>query len=217
MNSGSSSESLDRGQNLRGGKRNGPVPAKVEPFTARTDHNPRDLRSWAKRTGFVSGYSSEAGASASEKYDSVGFDLERGLDQKNGGSSPKIEIDPILGRTRPNRGNEIEPASVPAHGGARNENDESQRRRNEPNLGFNDENKVSFKGNGDANGIVNRESNGHGIAAVAPVSEEKKEDNDIAERDVKVNLYPEGEEHVDEGWQRPSELKCGLRENPGFG
>nr|POF23708.1 hypothetical protein CFP56_72222 [Quercus suber] len=35
---------------------------------------------------------------------------KRGFDHRNGGgSSPKIEIDPILGRTRPNQGIEIEP------------------------------------------------------------------------------------------------------------
>ncbi|KAI4328127.1 hypothetical protein L6164_020508 [Bauhinia variegata] len=227
------SESLGRIQTLRNDKRNGSVPvnAKVEPFVARTDHNPRELRSWAKRTGFVSDYSGEAGSSASEKYDSVGFELERGLlDQRGGGSSPKIEIDPVLGRTRPNRGNEIEPAAGPTHGSIRHQNNggfslrdgtvgsENQERRNgnEQVLGSKDEKSNGFKGNGNANGIVNGDSNGRGIAAVAPVPEQRKED-DIPERDVKVNVYPEGEEPADGDWQRPSQLNCGLRENPGFG
>ena len=55
----------------------------------------------------------------SEGYDSsAGFDLEKGFGHRGGGSSSKIEIDPILGRTRWNRGEEIEPIYE-----NRNEND----------------------------------------------------------------------------------------------
>ena len=43
---------------------------------ARSDHNPKELKSWAKRTGFVSNYSGEVGTSASENFDSVGFDVK---------------------------------------------------------------------------------------------------------------------------------------------
>ena len=35
--------------------------------------------------------------------------------------------------------------------------------------------------------------------------------------DVKVNVFPEGEEVGDGGWQGPLGLKCGLKENPGIG
>ncbi|XP_061349982.1 nucleobase-ascorbate transporter 11-like isoform X2 [Gastrolobium bilobum] len=194
---------MERGEdpNVRGGtgKRHGGVAAKVEPFVARSEHSPRELRSWAKRTGFVSDYSGEAGTSASEKFES--------LERKGGVFSPKIELDPVLGRTRPNRGNEIEPAS---HGGATT----TERKGNEPVLALapDGEKKVGFRGN--VNGNAN--SNGHGISAVAPVPEEKKEEEDVLRGDVKVNLYPEGEEPADGGWHGPSELKCGLKENPGF-
>nr|KYP66235.1 Nucleobase-ascorbate transporter 11 [Cajanus cajan] len=102
METGSSSEFLDRGKAMRGGGTGmkhdvGAAKAKVEPFVARSDHDPQELRSWAKRTGFMSDYSGEAGTSASEKFDSVGFDVKSVDDQREGGSSPKIEIDPVLG------------------------------------------------------------------------------------------------------------------------
>lgn len=185
--------------------RHGSAGARVDPFVPRSEHNPRELRSWAKRTGFVSDYSGEAGTSASEKFES--------LDRKGGGSSPKIELDPVMGRTRPNRGNEIEPASHGAGG----------RNGNEPLLALapDGDRKVGFRGNdnGNGNGVVNRDSNGHGVSAVAPVPEENKEEEDVAQGDVKVNLHLEGEQPAtaDGGWQGPSGLKCGLKENPGFG
>lgn len=216
MEIGSSSESLDKIEAPRNGKKHNPVPVRVEPFVPKTDHNPRELRSWAKRTGFVSDYSGEAGSSASEKFDSIGFNLERNHEQKKGGSSPKIEIDPILGRTRRERENEIEQENAPTR-------EAMTRKENERvlNLGSENQKKIGFRENGNgnavANGRMNRESNGHGTSAVAPVPEVKKEEEDVAEGDVKVNVYENGEENGEGGWQRPSGLKCGLREKPGFG
>lgn len=189
-------------RSVRGGtgKRQGLVEAKVEPFVPKTDHNPRDLRSWAKRTGFVSDYSGEAGTSGSEKFEPF---ERRG---RGSSSSPKIEIDPVLGRTRPNnRGIEIQPAP--------------QRTENETVLALDPdgEKRVGFRGN--ENGDVN--GGGHGVSAVAPVPEEKNEEEEVEnvapQGEVKVNLYPEGVEPVDGGGQGPSGLKCGLKENPGFG
>ena len=79
-----------------------------------------------------------------------------------------------------------------------------------------------FRGNANANsnvnGVLNRESSGHGTSMVAPLSEVKNEEEDMAEGDVKVNMYPEGEGPGEGGWwQRPPGLKCRLRENTGFG
>ncbi|KAE9613337.1 hypothetical protein Lal_00027653 [Lupinus albus] len=192
-----------------GNNRNGSVDPKIDPFVPRREHNPRELRSWAKRTGFVSDYSGEVGSSASVKFESLG--------RRGEGSSPKIEIDPTMGRSRPNRGNEIQPDSL-GGGGVRNENE----------LVFasapDGDRKVGFRGSGNGNGngigMVNRDNNGHGISAVTPVPEEKKEEN-VAEGDVKVNVYSEAEQpptiaDADGGWKGPSELKCGLKENPGF-
>ena len=46
----------------------------------------------------------------------------------------------------------------------------------------------------------------------------KEEEEDVAEGDVKVDVYNEGEGlGGGGGWLRPHGLKCGLRENPGFG
>ena len=97
METGSSSEFLDRGKAMRDGtgKRHDVSDAKVEPFVPRSDHNPKELKSWAKRTGFVSDYSGEAGTSASENFDGVD-------DQREGGSPPKLESDLVLGLARPN-------------------------------------------------------------------------------------------------------------------
>ncbi|XP_062100457.1 nucleobase-ascorbate transporter 11 isoform X2 [Humulus lupulus] len=180
----------------RGSKQDFMLPTSVDPFVPRADHyNPRELRSWAKRTGFVSNYSTET--SASERNDSsAGFDLEKGHGHRADESSPKIEIDPILGRTRHNIGAEIEPASGNVNGVRRNENDgvrglrdENQRRRirDEP-VGREDGRRVDFNGNGNEKGNeiadrdVNRVGNGNGnrngvgIAAVNQAEEPKRDE-----------------------------------------
>ncbi|WJX93497.1 Nucleobase-ascorbate transporter 11 [Trifolium repens] len=236
METGSSSEILDKGKVMRGGNRKKKQDSngiKIEPFVPRRGHNPKDLKTWAKKTGFVSDYSGEAETSASENFDSVVVDV----DHREGGSSPKIEIDPVLGVARPNRDDEIELDYESKHGVRRSEKDtflrsnyalngivgnQNQRRKNgvEPVLDYGDK-KIDLRGNGDGdtNGVVNliRDSDGHGlgVAAVAPMPEKKNEEESVSE-DVKVNLYAEGEEVVDREWQRPSGMKYGLTENPGL-
>lgn len=75
--------SLDRPPRPR--PKPGPWPPRIEPFVpANTDFNPRDLRSWARRTGFnVSGESAVSrGEAATSGVASVGGgdqDLEKGL------------------------------------------------------------------------------------------------------------------------------------------
>ncbi|KAK7407196.1 hypothetical protein VNO78_08903 [Psophocarpus tetragonolobus] len=190
METGSNSEALNKNvaMSVRGGtgKKQGGVVGIVDPFVPKSEHNPRELRSWAKRTGFVSDYSGEAGTSGSQKFEA--------LDKRGGGSSPKIEIDPVVGRTRQN---EIE---TEAHGGATR-----------------GENGAVLDGRGrkekDLNGNVNN-GNGHGVSAVAPVTEEKE--GEEGNGDVKVNVYPEGEVPTDGGCQGPMGLKLGLKENPGI-
>ncbi|KAF4402180.1 hypothetical protein G4B88_017692 [Cannabis sativa] len=226
----------------RGSKQDSRLPD-VDPFVPRADHyNPRELRSWAKRTGFVSNYSTET--SATERNESSGgFDLEKGHGHRADESSPKIEIDPILGRTRPNVGAEIEPASGNGNGVRRNENDgvwglrdENQRRRirDEPvgrdngrrvdlNGSDNGNGNGNWKGNDIADRNVNRVGNGNGdgnrngvgVAAVNQ-AEEPKRDDGKAEVDVEMNSIPDGEEFDHGGWGRPTGIKCGLRDNPGF-
>ncbi|KAF3968510.1 hypothetical protein CMV_007616 [Castanea mollissima] len=208
MEAGSSSHFPDKPERVKGASissRLGSMFPKIEPFVPRIDHNPNELRSWAKRTGFVSDYSGEtrASASASDKNDSAGFDLERGFDHRNGGSSPKIEIDPVLGRTRPNQGIDIEPL-------VKNEN-QRRRKRDKPVLGDReDERKVGLNG-------VNGNGNGNEVPVVTPSAAEAKKEEEVAEREAKIEVYPELEEEAHGGgWRLPSEMKCGLRENPGF-
>lgn len=221
METGSSSQSLDKAEKVKGGgaaTRLGSVPKKIEPFVPRYDHNPKELKSWAKKTGFVSDYSWGPETSASEKNDGPGFDLEKGLDLRNGGSSPKIEIDPVLGRTKPTRGIEIEPVVRNERDGAVRGENQRRRIRDEPKE---DERNVGSNGNGNlnvhVNGIANRNANGNEVPAVAPATEPKKEDGGVAERDAKIDVYPNDEEPTHGGWRRPSGMKCGLRDNPGYG
>ena len=210
MEARSSSQFPDKPERVKGASissKLGSIFPKIKPFVPRIDHNPNDLRSWAKRTGFVSDYSGETRASASDKNDSAGFDLERGFDHRNGGSSPKIEIDPVLGRTKPNQGIEIEPL-------VKNEN-QRRRKRDKPVLGDKeDERKVGLNGvNGNVNGV-----NGNEVPLVTPSAAEAKKEEEVAEREAKIEVYPELEEEAyGGGWRLPSEMKCGLRENPGFG
>lgn len=68
MATGSSSKSLDKANKQKGTGSNLPPNNNnnnIESFVPRRDHDPRDLRSWAKRTGFVSIFSGESTASAS--------------------------------------------------------------------------------------------------------------------------------------------------------
>ncbi|XP_058006257.1 nucleobase-ascorbate transporter 11 isoform X2 [Hevea brasiliensis] len=244
METGSSSASVGKTEpqreRARSIKKLGSMLPKIDPFVPRTDHNPRELRSWAKRTGFVSTFSSETSTSNSEKFDSrTGFDLERGHNhQKNGGSSPKMEIDPVLGQTRPARGSEIEPASGTAsrsgnefrNGNDRNLGlrDENKRRRigDESVLGVRDEEReVGFNGNaiGDGNVNVNGSSTRNGSAygignevpAPTPALEPTKEEEN-AGTDIGIEIYPGGDDPDSGGWLRQSGMRLGLRDNPGF-
>ncbi|CAL1400107.1 unnamed protein product [Linum trigynum] len=199
----------------------------IEPYVPNTDHNPNDLRSWAKRTGFVSTFSAETTASNSSKFgnNSGGFDLEkgppaaaevrRGSNNAGGSTSPTIEIDPILGRTRPDRGVEIQPAASSSGGDERNGfgelRGENKKRRvgDEPLLGG----KENVSGTEAVDG-------GASSTILPPVAVQKKEEQ-IVGRDGGIDMYPGGgggggEEFPDGGWQRHGGMRFGLRENPGI-
>ncbi|XP_019185662.1 PREDICTED: nucleobase-ascorbate transporter 11 [Ipomoea nil] len=231
MESGSSSgmgEKVDR----RKGQRK---PEKIEPFVPRQGYDPRDLKSWAKRTGFVSTFSGETDTASLSGRDfsgrnlnvvangnsnsNVGFGLERGFD-KTESVSPKIELDPILGRTR-NRGVEIEPEMRPADrianngrdGGLRNENmrGENERRKGELDKNLrvpNEETKDAL------NGIASHNSNGneHVVQPATSAIDPKKEDGNV---DYAMEI-PDGEDPSSGGWLQSPRIKCGLRENPGY-
>ncbi|XP_058775138.1 nucleobase-ascorbate transporter 11-like [Vicia villosa] len=238
METGLSSKNLDKGRIKKGGnskkKELSSNGIKIEPFVPRRDHNPKELKTWAKRTGFVSDYSGEVGTSASGNFDSDVVDYDH---KEVGGSSPKIEIDPVLGVARPSQDDEIELDSESKHGGRRSEKDrflrpnyalnriignQNQKRKNGAELVLDyGEKKIDLRGNGETNGSTEnliRDINCHGlgVSAVVPLPEQKREEEGVNEGEVKVNLYAEGEEPAERGWDRPSEMKYGLTENPGF-
>ncbi|CAI0474314.1 unnamed protein product [Linum tenue] len=195
----------------------------IEPYVPNTDHNPNDLRSWAKRTGFVSTFSAETTTSNSSKFgnNSGGFDLEkgppaaaevrRGSNNAGGSTSPTIEIDPILGRTH--RGVEIQPAASSSGGDERNGfgelRGENKKRRvgDEPLLG------------GKENVSGTEAVDGGASSTTLPLVAVQKKEEQIVGRDGGIDMYPGGgggEEFPDGGWQRHGGMRFGLRENPGF-
>ncbi|XP_071706645.1 nucleobase-ascorbate transporter 11 [Rutidosis leptorrhynchoides] len=93
MERGSSSESRNKADKQKGQKQG----SRIEPFVTQGDHNAKDLRSWAKKTGFVSSiFSGEVGTSRNRT--------------AGGPVSPNTDIDPVPGRTRNSSTNfEIEP------------------------------------------------------------------------------------------------------------
>ncbi|KAK3211153.1 hypothetical protein Dsin_015859 [Dipteronia sinensis] len=229
MEGGSSSDSVEKHKTQKGHTKTrlGSMFPKIEPFVPRTDHfNPRELRSWAKKTGFVStNFSGETSTSSvSNKFDSAGFDVERGIEHnRGGGSSPKIEIDPILGRTKPPRGLEIEPDSSSGHEVRRNDNggvlgfrDGPGRIRNEPVLVDKVDERLNGNGVTRVNGTRNEAVNG-GVNEVPVVNHVgHKKDEEKFERDVQIDMYPGGEEAAHGGWGGQSEMRLGLRDNPGY-
>ncbi|XP_019709107.1 nucleobase-ascorbate transporter 11 isoform X2 [Elaeis guineensis] len=129
MESGSSSEGFGkREERPKGRQKLGPWPPLIEPFVPRTDHNPKELKSWARRTGFNPNVSGETTVSSIDERDPVErneapvaasaaagggrWDLEKGLGRRGEALSKRAEIGAILGRRRTgieNRGVEINP------------------------------------------------------------------------------------------------------------
>ncbi|KAJ8637510.1 hypothetical protein MRB53_011777 [Persea americana] len=239
METGSSSKTSENANQRKGRPKPGPWPLKIEPFVPHTDHNPGELISWAKRTGFNPNSSGEVSSSVGGKYTdekvvSPGFDLELGSDGLRDESSPKIEIDPILGRrlqgqiarstSAENRGIEIEPVAGNGNG-ARNRQDDAvvgsfeglkrgkaEKRRNgvEPVLGSNAEN------NRNAVEPILGAKNGNGREVPAEVpSAEPKQEVEKDERQVQIDV-PESPKPEHPAWRGPLRLNCGLRENPGW-
>ncbi|KAL8550201.1 hypothetical protein ACS0TY_008867 [Phlomoides rotata] len=193
---------------------------KIDPFLPKQGYDPRELRSWAKRTGFVSTFSGETERSMSGRRDlnegrNNGYtglgDLEKGILERNESISPKIEIDPILGRTR-KRGPEIEPVTGVDNARDRNgglgikdgvRRDENETRRN---AAVEANNALRTDG-------INRNENGNeqGVGVNAPVMEQKTCDGDLG-RGVHVN----GEDSGDGGWHPSPKMVIGLKDNPGY-
>ncbi|KAL8211264.1 hypothetical protein R6Q57_005701 [Mikania cordata] len=182
MERGSNSGSTNKADKQKGKK----LGSKIEPFVPQGDHNARDLRSWAKRTGFVSIFSGEVGTSRLH-----GVDLERDAGA-DGSVPPEIEIDPVPGRIRKQRF-EIVPDSNRNRGA--NESD--------PILSERDE--------GDKRNDVSATSGGDPV-----MEHSKKENEHIINKEMIDVKYPGGGgEFVDDEQNQP-EMKCGIRDNPGL-
>ncbi|KAD5960678.1 hypothetical protein E3N88_12150 [Mikania micrantha] len=183
MERGSNSGSTNKADKQKGKK----LGSKIEPFVPQGDHNARDLRSWAKRTGFVSIFSGEVGTSNRH-----GVDLERGAGA-DGSVSPEIEIDPVPGRIG-NQRFEICPNSNRNRGA--NESDPILSERHE----------------GDKRNDVSASSGGDPV-----MEHSKKENEHIINKEMIDVKYPGGGGEFVDGEQNQPELKCGIRDNPGLG
>ncbi|KAL9264762.1 Nucleobase-ascorbate transporter 11-like protein [Drosera capensis] len=231
-----------------GGSRRNPNPElgneepNVEPFVPRRNHDPRDLRSWAKRTGFVSGESDAGvGVSVGGGGERLRFDVEKGIEGRGGGGSPKIEIDPVLGRARVNRNFEIEGddgrlglrsdngvgrgrgQARRGEGGAALRYGDEERRGGLGNVGSGNSNgKRILNGNGNGDHIGNGNENGSGngvedgVSIVAPAAEEPRKNENEVESEVGIDVFHDPEEPVLGRFPRKYDLKCGITDNLGF-
>lgn len=226
MEGGSRLEKGNKGHKKKSDNFGSVLEPNIEPFVAHQGHDPRELRSWAKRTGFVStAFSGEAGRTEigrTNANDGLGgrFGLEKGVLEKNDSISPKIEIDPILGRTR-RPGSEIDPVTVNRNGrvgengvlgfrdGGLSENEMRRNGAEEIDFGArNVERRDEINENGARYGNNNEGAN---------VVEEKKDDGDLR-REVGVDMYPGGEDSGDGGgWHSSPGMVCGLTDRPGYG
>lgn len=234
MERGSTSGAAEKGGKQKG-RTLGSVLPNIEPFRPRKNsHDPGDLKSWAKKTGFVStafsGESERGGkVPARNQNDKNKLDLEKGLEKEP--LSPTIEVDPILGRTR-KRGFEIEQDLGSGSGVNRKENDGLFQLRDETMIGENhkrgngmESNKgvmgdgFTGRANDNAGQAVNdrdnlgRQDNGHGVQTTSRATELKNADGDGREREVGIS---NAEDPSNGGCHQSPSMKCGMRENPGY-
>ncbi|KAM7274446.1 hypothetical protein ACFE04_016312 [Oxalis oulophora] len=226
MATGSTSNSSNKQKRRTVDTTLGTEPPKIEPFVPRSGYNPKELKSWAKKTGFVSDYSEEASTASgvSRKFQSLDV-----VDHRRYGDelSPKIEIDPILGRTRPKTGIYVEPGSGSSSGrGNRAIRGDNWRGTigNEFVVGKNE----SETRNVNAGESETVNANEHGVPNIVPVVTfvEPKKEEEKGEIDVEngftnqVSVGEDSASHSDEDrWndnKKSAVFKCGLRDNPGI-
>lgn len=233
MEGASNLERENKSVRRKGEKLGSVLEPKIEPFVPRKGYDPRELKSWAKRTGFVSTFSGETERSLSGRREfnegrnngnDSRFNLEKGIVEKNESTSPKFEIDPILGRTR-KRGPEIEPAWGGGNGrdkngilgfrdGAVRGETEMSRNGVVPEVILDTKNTSTVDGiSGNENGVTN--GNGHGNGATMV---QKTDDGDLGGGGgVGRNIYPDGEDSGDGGWHPSPRMIYGVKDNPGYG
>ncbi|WOL07053.1 nucleobase-ascorbate transporter 11 [Canna indica] len=198
----------------------GPRPPRIEPFLPNRDHNPRELKSWARRTGFSPSFSGETASVVSDR-DAVvehnppaaaRLDLEKGINRRGNGSSKKTEIEtvPCRGRTIADSfGIEIDPVA------ARAEKEKSKVGIEPTGAGLKDE-----RGNAGHEPLLRAkrdvlEVNGN-RNGTAPVSLEKadldlRKESEKDERGVEIGFISDDQEP-----DVPSRFRSGVTENPGF-
>lgn len=204
-------------------QRANPGPPRIEPFVPRTDHNPRELKSWARRTGFNPNLSGETASvfsdqdSADEPRPPARLDLENGIRRRGDGFPRKPEIEPVVGRGRNGAEDgdvEIGPAPPRAEKEKRKVGIESG------GVGIMDERKeagheplLRVKSDGPVR-------NGHtnGSAPVFPVKpdEDSKEEAKKDEKGVEIDFF--SDDQVSEGpsgHKQPSDFGSAVTDSPG--
>ncbi|CAH9093645.1 unnamed protein product [Cuscuta epithymum] len=175
---------------------------KIEPFLPKKGYDPKELKTWAKKTGFVSHLSGETDPASLSGRDlgerNIMFEFERGFD-KIESASPKIELDPILGRTRRNEVVEIQTLRG-----------ESQEKKVElvENL------RVAVSKDA-LNGIA-ANNNSIAVQPTASALGSKKDDGNL-DHEMGIRVFPDWEDPPPhEEWKQSPKIKCGLRDNPGY-
>lgn len=157
---------------------------RVEPFLPRKDLNPLELRSWAKKTGFVSDYTGETSSTSTgdklAESSSSGYDLPKGGGddgQTDQVPSRQTDREPILGRSRRSDigsdSSRSKPGSIVEERGSNRNEDRNA-----------DETPLENEGGGKRS------------------------------RDLENGCYYPGGGEDGGGWAKPIVMKYGLRDNP---
>ncbi|KAI4385254.1 hypothetical protein MLD38_003303 [Melastoma candidum] len=199
---------------------------RIERFVPRTDHNPRELRSWAKRTGFVSNFSGESNVSGTAATDRVDGGTRFGVQGGRGGGSSlarqgndggvvggsRVGVGREIGPDGVNRGDVQMMTGVGEEGGLRGEVKDEGRKNSDSNAGanVNGTERPVAKVNGNGAG-------GPGVQGRVLVPAESEGQEEKGREDVEINVFPvDGEEQEIEWWGRPPGLRLGLSDKPGI-
>lgn len=200
MAPGSSSKTLAaKFKKQKGTGSNPPNNDHIETFVPKRDHDPRDLRSWAKRTGFVSIFSGETAASTSTST-SGNFRNERGRNVFDLGKGNRNTIQEVRENSRVDKdaGNE-ERRGFNGNGNGNND------------LGsINEERRVGV----DENNVNNGGGNGNGNEFSQTEKEEFDGENEVGFYDRSPN---NPEDPIFGRHPKIFNVKSGVLDNPGFG
>lgn len=214
--------------------RPGPWPPKIDPFVPRTDHNPTELKSWAKRTGFNPNFSGENASTVSDESDSLILSPPRppstshfqidttreinparrrtGFLSSSSTSTAKTEIHPILGRRR----------DLEEEIGVEDKEDSGSVVVEDKTEDFLD--RIRRFGRKDPSSVT---AATNGIPKVTPVVSPQKKEEESGEEETKnvprkdtvqIDMFSESDDPDYPFPNRPSSsgLSCELTENPGF-